>query len=207
MLQKIKPKKFKLGIVGGGPGSWIGHVHRISSRYDDKYEIVAGVFSRSVDKSRKFGQSIGLDKSRCYSNYKEMSEKEAKRKDGISVVAIMTPPSSHQIIAENFIKKNIHVISDKPFAGNLEQGKKLYKAIKNNKKIKYALTHNYSSYPMVREAKNLVEKGKLEKLNISMLNIFRIGQMVIKFQKQIQKRFLNGKLIKKLLVYQQFLMK
>ena len=80
MLQKIKPKKFKLGIVGGGPGSWIGHVHRISSRYDDKYEIVAGVFSRSVDKSRKFGQSIGLDKSRCYSNYKEMSEKEAKRK-------------------------------------------------------------------------------------------------------------------------------
>ena len=61
MLQKIKPKKFKLGIVGGGPGSWIGHVHRISSRYDDKYEIVAGVFSRSVDKSRKFGQSIGLD--------------------------------------------------------------------------------------------------------------------------------------------------
>jgi len=135
MLQKIKPKKFKLGIVGGGPGSWIGHVHRISSRYDDKYEIVAGVFSRSVDKSRKFGQSIGLDKSRCYSNYKEMSEKEAKRKDGINVVAIMTPPSSHQIIAENFIKKNIHVISDKPFAGNLEQGKKLYKAIKNNKKI------------------------------------------------------------------------
>ena len=59
MLQKIKPKKFKLGIIGGGPGSWIGHVHRISSRYDDKYEIVAGVFSRSVDKSRKFGQSIG----------------------------------------------------------------------------------------------------------------------------------------------------
>jgi len=164
MLQKIKPKKFKLGIVGGGPGSWIGHVHRISSRYDDKYEIVAGVFSRSVDKSRKFGQSIGLDKSRCYSNYKEMSEKEAKRKDGINVVAIMTPPSSHQIIAENFIKKNIHVISDKPFAGNLEQGKKLYKAIKNNKKIKYALTHNYSAYPMVREAKNLVEKGKIGKV-------------------------------------------
>ena len=173
MLQKIKPKKFKLGIVGGGPESWIGHVHRISSRYDYKYEIVAGVFSRSVDKSRKFGQSIGLDKSRCYSNYKEMSEKEAKRKDGINVVAIMTPPSSHQIIAENFIKKNIHVISDKPFAGNLEQGKKLYKAIKNNKKIKYALTHNYSSYPMVREAKNLVEKGKIGKVEyiLSLIHI------------------------------------
>ena len=183
MLQKIKPKKFKLGIVGGGPGSWIGHVHRISSRYDDKYEIVAGVFSRSVDKSRKFGQSIGLDKSRCYSNYKEMSEKEAKRKDGINVVAIMTPPSSHQIIAENFIKKNIHVISDKPFAGNLEQGKKLYKAIKNNKKIKYALTHNYSSYPMVREAKNLVEKGKIGKveyINVEYIQDWTDGNKISK---------------------------
>ncbi len=105
----------------------------------------------------------------------------------------MTPPSSHQIIAENFIKKNIHVISDKPFAGNLDQGKKLYKAIKNNKKIKYALTHNYSSYPMVREAKNLVEKGKIGKVEY--------------FQNQIQKRFLNGKLIKKLSVYQRFSMK
>jgi len=101
MLQKIKPKKFKLGIVGGGPGSWIGHVHRISSRYDDKYEIVAGVFSRSVDKSRKFGQSIGLDKSRCYSNYKEMSEKEAKRKDGINVVGPPNPEERGGIMSFN----------------------------------------------------------------------------------------------------------
>ena len=93
-----------------------------------------------------------------------MANEEAKRKDGINVVAIMTPPSSHQIIAETFIDKNIHVISDKPFAGNLEQAKKLYKKIKLNKKIKYALTHNYSAYPMVREAKVLVEKGKIGKV-------------------------------------------
>ena len=105
MIQKLKPKKIKLGIVGGGPKSWIGHVHRISSRYDDQYEIVAGVFSRNFKKSKKFGQSIGIDKSRCYSNYKEMSEKEAKKQDKIDVVSIMTPPSSHQIIAETFIKK------------------------------------------------------------------------------------------------------
>ena len=160
----MKTKKLNLGIVGGGSKSWIGHVHRIAARYDDQYEIVAGVFSRNVKSSAEFGRKIGISKERCYSNYKQMANEEAKRKDGINVVAIMTPPSSHQIIAETFIDKNIHVISDKPFAGNLEQAKKLYKKIKLNKKIKYALTHNYSAYPMVREAKVLVEKGKIGKV-------------------------------------------
>jgi len=160
----MKTKKLNLGIVGGGSKSWIGHVHRIAARYDDQYEIVAGVFSRNVKSSTEFGRKIGVSKERCYSNYKEMANEEAKRKNGINVVAIMTPPSSHQIIAETFIDKNIHVISDKPFAGNLEQAKKLYKKIKLNKKIKYALTHNYSAYPMVREAKVLVEKGKIGKV-------------------------------------------
>ncbi len=160
----MKTKKLNLGIVGGGSKSWIGHVHRIAARYDDQYEIVAGVFSRNVKSSTEFGRKIGVSKERCYSNYKQMANEEAKRKDGINVVSIMTPPSSHQIIAETFIDKNIHVISDKPFAGNLEQAKKLYKKIKFNKKIKYALTHNYSAYPMVREAKVLVEKGKIGKV-------------------------------------------
>ena len=164
MFKSNKTKKLILGIVGGGPGSWIGHVHRISSRFDDQYDIVAGVFSRNVKISTKFGKSIGISSDRCYSNYKDMAEKEAKRKDGINVVAIMTPPSSHQIIAEKFISKNINIISDKPFAGNLDQAKKLFKSIKKNKKIKYALTHNYSAYPMVREAKKLVEKGKIGKV-------------------------------------------
>ena len=160
----MKTKKLNLGVVGGGSKSWIGHVHRIAARYDDQYEIVAGVFSRNVKSSIKFGRKIGISKDRCYSNYKQMAAMEAKRSDGINVVAIMTPPSSHQIIAETFIDKNIHIISDKPFAGNLEQAKKLYKKIKSNKKIKYALTHNYSAYPMVREAKVLIEKGKLGKV-------------------------------------------
>jgi len=160
----MKTKKLNLGIVGGGSKSWIGHVHRIAARYDDQYEIVAGVFSRNVKSSTEFGRKIGVSKDRCYSNFKQMADKEAKRVDGINVVAVMTPPSSHQIIAETFIDKNIHVISDKPFAGNLEQAKKLYKKIKSNKKIKYALTHNYSAYPMVREAKVLIEKGKIGKV-------------------------------------------
>jgi predicted dehydrogenase len=104
-MTKIKVKKIKLGIVGGGSGSWIGHVHRIAARFDDQYEIVSGVFSRNTKNSSKFGQSLGIDKDRCYSDYKKMANLEAKREDGIDVVAIMTPPGSHQIIAETFINE------------------------------------------------------------------------------------------------------
>ena len=162
-------KRLKLGIIGGGPGSWIGHVHRIASRFDDKYEIVAGVFSRNYKINQSFGTSIGIKKNRCYKNYKDLCYSEKKIKNGIDVVAIMTPPGSHQEIAELFIKNNIHVISDKPFAGSLPQAKKLYKTIKSNKKIVYGLTHNYSAYPMVRHAKKLVEDKKLG--NIEYINV------------------------------------
>ena len=180
-VNTMKTKKLSLGIVGGGPKSWIGHVHRISARFDNQYEIIAGVFSRNSKLSISFGQSIGIAKDRCYSNYKEMADKESKREDGIEVVSIMTPPASHQIIAEKFIDKDIHIISDKPFAGNLDQAKKLYKKIKSNKKIKYALTHNYSAYPMVREAKVLVEKGKIGKveyLNVEYIQDWSGGENI-----------------------------
>ena len=160
----MKSKKLKLGIIGGGPNSWIGHVHRIAARFDDKYILVAGVFSRNSKKSISFGKSLGIEPQRCYSNYSEMADKENKLRNKIDVVSIMTPPGSHQKIAEKFIDKNIHIISDKPFAANLRQAKSLFKKIKSNNKIKYALTHNYSAYPMVREAKTLVGKGKIGKI-------------------------------------------
>ena len=197
-MQRIKAKKLKLGIVGGGPNSWIGHVHRISSRFDNQYEIVAGVFSRNSKLSIKFGKSMGIPTNRCYSNYKEMAEKESKIKNGIDVISIMTPPSSHQIIAEKFIEKNIHIISDKPFAGNLEQAKKLYKKIKSNKKIKYALTHNYSAYPMVREAKQLVEKGKIGKVeyvNVEYVQDWSAGKTITS---KNSKKLLKWKIDKKI---------
>ena len=189
-MRLIKGKKILLGIVGGGPKSWIGHVHRISSRFDDQYEIVAGVFSRNSKLSKSFGQSIGIGIDRCYSNFREMADYEAKRKDGIEVVAIMTPPSSHQIIAEKFIDKDIHVISDKPFAGNIVQAKRLFRKIKSKKKIKYALTHNYSAYPMVREAKVLVEKGKIGKVeyvNVEYVQDWSSGEKIT--EKNAKKKF------------------
>ena len=79
----MKSKKLKLGIIGGGPNSWIGHVHRIAARFDDKYILVAGVFSRNSKKSISFGKSLGIDPQRCYSNYSEMADKENKLRNKI----------------------------------------------------------------------------------------------------------------------------
>ena len=194
----MKSKKLKLGIIGGGPNSWIGHVHRISSRFDDKYEIVAGVFSRNSKQSTSFGKSIGVSEERCYSNYLTMANKECLRKDKIDVVSIMTPPGSHQIIAEKFIDKNIHIISDKPFAADLKQAKSLFNKIKKNKKIKYALTHNYSAYPMVREAKVLIEKGKIgnvEDINFEYVQDWSEGKTI---NKKNSRKMFRWKLDKKI---------
>ncbi len=197
MYTDQRKKTLRLGIVGGGPSSWIGHVHRIAARFDNQYTICAGVFSRDVTKSRKFARNLGIPKDRCYSNYNEMSEKESLRKDGIEVVSIMTPPGSHQIIAEKFIKKNIHIISDKPFAGDLIQAKKLYRKIKSNKNIKYALTHNYSSYPMVREAKNLIKNGKIGKIEFINVEYIQDWSGGVKIDKKNIKKILGWKIDKK----------
>ena len=197
-MTSIQSKKLFLGIVGGGPKSWIGHVHRIASRFDDHYEIVAGVFSRNPKLSKMFGKSLGISSDRCYSNYKEMAEKEYEKKNGINVVSIMTPPASHQIIAEQFINKNIHIISDKPFAGNLHQAKKLYKKIKSNKNIKYALTHNYSAYPMVRQAKQIVEKGKIGKIEYINVEYVQDWLKGINLTTKNAKKILKWKIDKKI---------
>jgi len=197
-MTSIQSKKLFLGIVGGGPKSWIGHVHRIASRFDDHYEIVAGVFSRNPKLSKMFGKSLGISSDRCYSNYKEMAEKEGEKKNGINVVSIMTPPASHQIIAEQFINKNIHIISDKPFAGNLHQAKKLYKKIKSNKNIKYALTHNYSAYPMVRQAKQIVEKGKIGKIEYINVEYVQDWLKGINLTTKNAKKILKWKIDKKI---------
>ena len=191
-------KRLRLGIIGGGPGSWIGHVHRIASRFDDKYEVVAGVFSRNYKVCKSFGVSIGLKKNRCYKNYKDLCLSEKKIKDGIQVVAIMTPPGSHQEIAEFFIKNNIHVISDKPFAGSLKQAQKLFRTIQNNKKIVYGLTHNYSAYPMVRHAKKLIEDkklGNIEYINVEYIQDWTNGKKV---SPATAKRIFKWKLEKKI---------
>ena len=156
-------KKIKIGFIGGGPNSFIGYSHRLAARFDNRFEFVAGVFSKNIKKSKNFGISLGLDPSRCYSDFVVMANKEKKRLDGIEALGIMTPSGDHYKIAKLFIEKNIHIICDKPLTATIEEAVKLEKLVKK-KKIIFALMHNYSAYPMLREAKSIVDQGKIGKI-------------------------------------------
>ena len=155
--------KIKIGFVGGGPNSFIGYSHRLAARFDNRFEFVAGVFSRDINKSRKFGTSLGLDSQRCYDDYILMAKQESKRTDGIQALGIMTPSGDHYKIAKPFIENKVHIICDKPLTATIDEAVKLEKIVKKHKVV-FALTHNYSAYPMLREAKSIVEKGKIGKV-------------------------------------------
>ena len=157
--------KIRIGFIGGGQNSFIGYTHRLAARFDNRFEFVAGVFSKDKKKSIAFGKSLGLDPMRCYSDYKIMAKKELNRSDGIEAIGIMTPSGDHYKIAKEFIRSKIHIICDKPLTATLEDAVALEKLIKKSKII-FALTHNYSAYPMLREAKELVTKNKIGKIKV-----------------------------------------
>ena len=190
-----KNKKIKIGFVGGGPSSFIGYTHRLAARFDNRFDFVAGVFSRDKKKSIDFGSSLGLDPSRCYANYSEMAKKESKRSDGIEALGIMTPSGDHYKIAKLFIENKIHIICDKPLTATVEDAIKLQKLVKKNK-IVFALTHNYSAYPMLREAKYLVEKGKLGK--VLLINVEYPQGYTVGIKKKDEKSTLKWRLDKKM---------
>ncbi len=156
-----KSRKLRLGMVGGGQGAFIGAVHRIASRIDDEYELVAGALSADPKKAQASGKELGLAADRIYSDFKTMAKAEAGRADGIDVVAIVTPNHMHVPVAKAFIEAGIHVICDKPLALNLKEAKTLEALLKRKKNLVFALTHNYSGYPMIRHAKQMVAEGAL----------------------------------------------
>ena len=152
-------------MVGGGEGAFIGGVHRIALRLDGYYELVAGCFSSNFDNSKKTGINLGLAEERIYESYQEMAEKESARTDGIDVVSIVTPNHLHIPVAKIFAEKGIHIICDKPLALSSVEANSL-KDIVENKKLIFALTHNYTGYPMVRHARSLIKKGDLGSLRV-----------------------------------------
>ncbi len=152
--------RIRLGMVGGGSGAFIGGVHRMASRLDDHYTFVAGALSSTPEKALASGKELGLDPERTYGSYAEMAEKEAAREDGIEAVAIVTPNHMHFGPAKAFLEKGIHVICDKPVTASLEEAKAL-KAIADKADALFILTHNYTGYPMIRQARAMVENGDL----------------------------------------------
>ncbi len=162
--EKREPR-IRLGMVGGGSGAFIGAVHRIAARLDDQYELVAGALSSTPEKSRQSGAELGLDPARTYDDFKSMAIREAKLKNGIEAVAIVTPNHMHYPAAVEFLKRGIHVICDKPLTSNLADAKKLVAAAEKSDAL-FVLTHNYSGYPMIRQAREMVRRGDLGEIRL-----------------------------------------
>lgn len=160
VIEGGKARRLRLGMVGGGEGAFIGAVHRLAARMDDHYELVAGSLSADEDKARRSAATLGLDPARSYRSYAEMAKLEAARPDGIDVVAIVTPNHLHVPVAEAFLQAGIHVICDKPLSLNLEEGLRLQSLVNASGKV-FCLTHNYTGYPLVRHAREMVRSGQL----------------------------------------------
>ena len=158
--------RIRLGMVGGGQGAFIGAVHRLAARMDDQYEFVAGALSADAKKARASGAELGLAPDRIYTDFREMAKAEAKRADGIEVVSIVTPNHVHVPAALAFIEAGIHVICDKPLSLNLKEAKQLERALAKHPHVIFALTHNYSGYPMIRQAKAMVKAGELGEIRL-----------------------------------------
>jgi predicted dehydrogenase len=165
MATAVKPPRIRLGMVGGGEGAFIGAVHRIAARLDDEYELVAGALSSSPEKARRSGLALGLDPARTYDSYEAMAQTEAARDDGIEAVAIVTPNHVHAPAATAFLKAGIHVICDKPVTTTSADAKKLA-ALARKQGLVFAVTHNYSAYPMVRVARQMVQQGRLGEIRV-----------------------------------------
>lgn len=155
----------RLGMVGGGEGAFIGAVHRLAARMDGHYDLVAGALSSTPEKSRRSGAALGLAADRIYDDYESMAKGEAGRPDGIEAVAIVTPNHVHAGPTYAFLKAGVHVICDKPLTLSLAEARKMRTAVEKSGRI-FALTHNYTGYPLVRRAREMVKAGELGEIRL-----------------------------------------
>lgn len=162
-MERFTP--IRLGMVGGGEGAMIGNVHRIASRLDGQYVLVAGALSSTAEKAKASAAALGIAADRTYDDFNRMAQEEAAREDGIEAVSICTPNHLHFPAAKAFLAQGIHVICDKPMTATLEQARELVDLAEKSDALFY-LTHNYSGYPQIRLARELVAEGKLGKIRL-----------------------------------------
>ena len=157
--------RIRLGMVGGGQGAFIGAVHRMAARLDDQYELVAGALSSSPEKAKASAADLGLPADRSYGSFEDMAKAEAARPDGIEAVSIVTPNHMHAPAARAFLEAGIHVICDKPITTTLKEAEELAALVKTSGKL-FVLTHNYTGYPMIRQAREMVANGDLGEIRV-----------------------------------------
>ncbi len=157
--------RIRFGMVGGGSGALIGGVHRMAARLDNRFELVAGALSSTPETALESGRSLGLAEDRIYSDYKAMAIREARLKGGIEAVSIVTPNHLHYDVAKEFLKRGIHVICDKPLTATLSDARKLKKLADESGAL-FVLTHNYTGYPLVRQARAMIANGELGDIRV-----------------------------------------
>jgi predicted dehydrogenase len=158
-------KRIRYGMVGGGPGAFIGAIHRMAARLEGRYELVAGAFSSQPDRSRAAGIEFGLAADRVYDTYEEMARREAARPDGIEAVVIVTPNHLHYPVARAFLEAGVHVICDKPLTSNLADAETLRELVNKSGRL-FFVTYTYGTYPMVTQARELVRSGRIGKVRV-----------------------------------------
>lgn len=158
-------RPLRWGMVGGGPGAGIAPAHRRAARLDGRFELVAGAFSRNPDANRAMGEELGVAADRTYRDFAAMAEAEARRSDGIECVSIVTPNDTHATASLAFIRNGIDVICDKPMSTSLAEALEVERAAAAHG-VLFALTHNYSAYPMVAEARHQVRSGELGAIRV-----------------------------------------
>ncbi len=147
-------------MVGGGLGAFIGEAHRIAARLDDRYELVAGALSSDSQRAIQSGRDLRLDPTRCYTDFRDMAQTEAGREDGVQVVSVVTPNASHHAICKRFLEAGIDVICDKPLTTTFAEAQDLVATVRRTGRL-LGVTYVYTGYPMVREARALIETGAL----------------------------------------------
>jgi predicted dehydrogenase len=158
-------RRLRLGMVGGGRGAFIGAVHRIAARLDDRWELVAGALSSDPERARLSGDDLLLKPDRVYGEFTEMARREAQREDGIDAVAIVTPNNAHAAAARAFLEAGIHVICDKPLTTTRREADELAR-LAHESGLVFAVTHNYTGYPLVRQARAMVQAGDLGSIRV-----------------------------------------
>ncbi|MCG8361446.1 MAG: Gfo/Idh/MocA family oxidoreductase, partial [Kiloniellales bacterium] len=163
--QGTAPRRLRLGMVGGGQGAFIGAVHRIAARLDDRYTLVAGALSSDPGRAVDSALELGIAPERAYGSFREMAEREAAREDGVEVAAIVTPNHLHHAAAKVLLQAGIHVICDKPLTTTLEDALDLVETVRRSGLL-FCVTHNYTGYPMIRHARAMVAAGELGAIRV-----------------------------------------
>lgn len=161
----IAQPRLRLGMVGGGQGAFIGEVHRIAARIDDRYELVAGALSSDAGRAAASASELGIAPERSYASFEDMAEAESAREDGIEVAVIVTPNHLHFPAAVAMLNAGIHVICDKPLTTTVDQAEELAQLV-DRSGLFFAVTYNYSAYPMVRQARQMVADGELGQIRV-----------------------------------------